>query len=68
MTEKNNTVLIVDDSSDDLKILLENLKQDYAVLAATSGKKALEFAAKEPRPDVILLDVMMPEMDGYETC
>ncbi|MBI5451123.1 MAG: response regulator [Gammaproteobacteria bacterium] len=47
---------------------MENLKQDYAVLAATSGAKALELAARNPRPDVILMDVMMPGIDGYETC
>jgi DNA-binding response OmpR family regulator len=67
MTEKK-CVLIVDDSAGDLHVLMENLKQDYAVLAATSGEKALELAAKEPHPDAILLDVMMSGMDGYETC
>lgn len=68
MTDEKKHVLIVDDSADDIHVLMENLKQDYAVLAATSGDKALELAAKKPRPDVILLDVMMPDMDGYETC
>ncbi len=61
-------VLIVDDSTDDIHFVLENLKQDYAVLVATSGEKALELADKEPRPDVILMDVEMPGMDGYDTC
>ncbi|HEC20534.1 MAG TPA: response regulator [Gammaproteobacteria bacterium] len=68
MTEEKKCVLIVDDSADDLHILMENLKQDYAVLAATSGEKALALATRDPQPDVILLDVMMPDIDGYETC
>ena len=68
MNDAQRRILIVDDSADDIRILMENLKQDYAVLAATSGEKALERAGQEPRPDVILLDVAMPGMDGYETC
>jgi len=68
MSAEKERILIVDDSTDDIHILMENLKQDYAVLAATSGEKALEVAANDPQPDVILLDVMMPGMDGYETC
>jgi CheY-like chemotaxis protein len=61
-------VLMVDDCVDDIHVLMENLKQDYAVLAATNGEKALEMAGKTPQPDVILMDVMMPGVDGYETC
>lgn len=68
MSTDKKQVLIVDDSADDIHILMENLKQEYAVLAATSGEKALEMASKSPHPDAILLDVMMPGMDGYETC
>jgi len=67
MTDKDQ-ILIVDDSTDDIHFVLENLKQDYAVLVATSGEKALEMVAKEPRPDVILMDVEMPGMNGYDTC
>ncbi len=66
-TEKKR-ILIVDDSAGDIHVLMENLKQDYAVLAATSGEKALELARKEPHPDVILMDVSMPGMNGYDTC
>lgn len=47
---------------------MENLKQDYAIVPATLGSKALELAQKTPPPDVILLDVEMPEMNGYEVC
>lgn len=68
MSNDKKRILIVDDSTDDIHVLMENLKQEYAVVAATSGKKALEMANKTPPPDVILMDVMMPEMDGYQTC
>lgn len=62
------TVLIVDDTPDNLRVLLEALRNDYAVLAATNGPKALELARANFQPDIILLDVMMPGMDGYEVC
>jgi len=68
MSAEKNRILIVDDSPDDIHFLMENLKDDYAVLAATSGEKALEILAKQPAPNVILMDVMMPGMDGYDTC
>lgn len=68
MNTEKNRVLIVDDSPEDIHFLMENLKDDYAVLAATSGEKALEILAKQPTPNVILMDVMMPGMNGYETC
>jgi DNA-binding response OmpR family regulator len=60
-------ILIVDDTPENITVLMEALKQDYAVLAATNGEKALKLAARESNPpDLILLDVMMPGMDGYE--
>ena len=68
MNQAKRQVLIVDDSADDMHVLMENLRQEYAVLAATSGEKGLQLASREPRPDAILLDVSMPGMDGYETC
>lgn len=68
MSNDKKRVLIVDDSTDDIHVLMENLKRDYAVLAATSGRKALAMANKAPHPDVILMDVMMPDLDGYQTC
>lgn len=61
-------ILLVDDSPENLRVLLEVLKNDYQVIAAKDGNRALEMAAQEPRPDLILLDVLMPEMDGYEVC
>ena len=60
------TILIVDDSPENLAVLSELLQTDYRVRAATSGDKALRVVKTAPKPDLILLDVMMPEMDGYE--
>ena len=58
-------VLIVDDSATNRQMLGDCLEADYAVLLASSGEEGLELA-REHQPDVILLDVMMPEVDGYE--
>jgi putative two-component system response regulator len=60
------TILIVDDTPENLLLLSELLQPYYRVRAASSGARALQIAASDPRPDLILLDVMMPEMDGYE--
>ena len=59
-------VLIVDDNPENLTVIGELLQPEHAVRAANSGLRALRLARLEPRPDLILLDVMMPEMDGYE--
>ena len=67
MNDKLKRILIVDDSPDDIHFVMEHFSDDYAVIAATSGKKALQLAIKEPQPDIILMDVEMPEMNGYET-
>src|SRR5215471_2644863 len=64
--EKRNSLLIVDDESANLKILSHILGSEYAIYTATNGKSALE-KAKEYQPDLILLDILMPEMDGYQT-
>ncbi|MDP1954904.1 MAG: adenylate/guanylate cyclase domain-containing protein [Polaromonas sp.] len=59
-------VLVIEDS-EDIRYLLAALLQDkYEVLAAAAGDEGLRLAMREPRPDIILLDVMMPDMDGYE--
>ncbi len=60
------TILIVDDTPQNLTILGELLCPNYLVRAANSGERALRLAQSENRPDLILLDVMMPGMDGYE--
>jgi response regulator RpfG family c-di-GMP phosphodiesterase len=61
-------VLIVDDAPEVIQILVETLKDEYKIIAANNGEKALALAAVDPAPDIILLDVMMPGMDGYEVC
>ncbi len=63
--EKQATLLVVDDTPENLAILGELLQPTYRVRAANSGQNALRIAASTPKPDLILLDVMMPEMDGY---
>jgi phosphoserine phosphatase RsbU/P len=61
-------ILVVDDTPANIKILADLLRKDYLLSVATSGADALEIAASEDRPDLVLLDIMMPEMDGYEVC
>ena len=61
----NATLLIVDDSPENLVVLSGLLRPLYRVLAATSGEAGLRVAGGQPKPDLILLDVMMPGMDGY---
>jgi len=65
--DKKKTILIVDDTETNIDILLEILDDKYDILVALDGKSALEIAQEEPL-DLILLDIMMPEMDGYEVC
>lgn len=60
-------ILIVDDTPENLDVLRGILQEDYTVNAAISAKQALKILSKI-KPDIILLDVMMPEMDGYELC
>ena len=62
------TVLIVDDTPANIDLLKGLLHEQYKIKAATSGEKALAIAAKSPPPDLILLDVMMPDLDGHATC
>ena len=62
------TVLVVDDTPDNLALVSSLLKDLYVVKVAVSGEKALRIASGPHAPDVILLDIMMPEMDGYEVC
>ncbi len=62
------SILIVDDAKENIAILAELLKSDFVIRAATNGKKALEIAFSDNPPDLILLDILMPEMDGYEVC
>jgi len=60
-------ILIIDDTPTNIQLLGEALEQKYTIQIATSGKKGLQLASQDP-PDLILLDIMMPEMDGNEVC
>lgn len=64
--EKPPTILIVDDAAENLHVLSELLQPSYRVLVATSGERCLALARAQ-RPDLILLDIMMPDLDGYQT-
>jgi phosphoserine phosphatase RsbU/P len=61
-------ILIVDDTPVNIKVLHNLLREHYCLSVATSGAAALEIAFSDDRPDLVLLDVMMPQMDGYEVC
>ncbi len=65
MSDKH-TVLIVDDIAENIMVLNETLRGDYKVKIAKNGVKALEIVFSDSPPDIILLDIMMPDMDGYE--
>ncbi len=62
------TILVVDDTPDNLSLMRELLKGDYQVQLANGGERALKLAALSPHPDLILLDIMLPGIDGYEVC
>lgn len=62
------TLLLVDDLPANIKVLIETLEDTYDIIIATNGERALRWATSDTPPDLILLDVMMPGMDGYEVC
>ena len=65
---RQHTVLVVDDSAEDLQILNDLLSEAYNVRIAKNGEQALQAALQRPKPELILLDIMMPDLDGYEVC
>ena len=67
-TPRKKTVLVVDDTPDNLALMTSILRDAYRVKVATSGARALAISSSADPPDLVLLDVMMPEMDGYEVC
>lgn len=62
------TVLVVDDTPSNLDVLTGILQNDYQVKVAINGHIALKIATIQPQPDIILLDIMMPDIDGYQVC
>jgi phosphoserine phosphatase RsbU/P len=65
---EKRVLLLVDDDPENIQIVHTILKDNYKIRVAKNGARALELARVEPLPDLILLDVIMPEMDGYEAC
>lgn len=63
---EKKTILLVDDHPMNIDVLSAILEKDYNIKVANSGARALEIATEQP--DLILLDIMMPDMDGYEVC
>ena len=71
LTDESNdkaTILVIDDTPDNLIIMSNLLEDKYIVKVANRGEKGLKIARSDSPPDLILLDIMMPEMDGYEVC
>lgn len=66
--EEKKLVLLVDDAPANIQVVRSILKDDFKIRVATSGAKALDLAKTKPQPDLILLDVTMPRMDGFEVC
>jgi len=66
--DQRKTVLLVDDAPANIQVVTSILKDIYKIRVATNGAKALVLAKDTPLPDLVLLDVMMPQMDGYEVC
>lgn len=67
-SDQLETILVVDDSVENLQVLTALLRDKYKVKVAKSGAKAIEILESDSSVDLILLDIMMPEMDGYEVC
>lgn len=61
-------LLVADDTPENIDVLAGVLKDDYQIRVATNGTIAFKLAQLNPKPDLILLDIMMPDIDGYEVC
>ncbi len=68
MSNNKPTVLIVDDELINVKVLNEILKQDHNIKVATNGQHAIKLAQSQPLPEMILLDIQMPDQDGFDVC
>ena len=65
---EKSKILIVDDMPENIRMLIEILKDDFATIPAKNGETALKKAQADPMPDLVLLDILMPDIDGYEVC
>jgi len=65
---ERSTILVVDLSPENLTLIGDLLVDDYKIKVANNGEKALKIARSDSPPTLILLDIMMPNMDGYEVC
>lgn len=68
LLDEKSSILVVDDTPENIKVIVEILKQDYKVSVATSGKNALKLLDDGLKPDLILLDIIMPDLDGFQMC
>lgn len=68
MQDRKRTILVVDDMPDNIDVLVEILKNEYNIKVAVHGEAALKIVSSKTPPDLILLDIMMPGIDGYEVC
>ncbi len=66
MTKRRDLILVVDDERFNLNVLQDLLDPDYDIMVAKSGEQAVKRAISTPPPDLILLDIMMPGMSGYQ--
>ena len=64
----NSVILIVDDTPENVDVLAGVLREHYQIKVVLNGPKALKIAQSDPVPALIVLDVMMPETDGYQVC
>lgn len=67
-TRERHKLLIVDDNRQNIEMLMALFKADYKITAAINAERALKIARSDSPPDLILMDILMPEMDGYELC
>lgn len=68
MSNDRPTLLVIDDAPSNIEVIRNILVDTYRVKVATNGPAGIKIAQKEPHPDLILLDIVMPDMDGYAVC
>ena len=68
LSEERQKILIVDDNKQNIEMLMELFRDDFKIAAAINAERALKIANSDAPPDIILLDILMPDMDGYQLC